>query len=155
LDDDSSAEGNDQLNNIIKQAITHCNSSTWIPDTDNLEPELARCVRAQNNIGWGQQIIRGRITKQLEKFMDNHYKANGSSDQKHTGARWAKSLIKAIWDNMEPTQCGNIWEPDHVKAGNTTTETTHQGQRLLYIQRCSEHPGQIKTVYQRLCRTAT
>jgi hypothetical protein len=100
LDDDSGAEGNDQLNNIIKQAITHCNSSTWTPDTENLEPELARCVRAQNNIGWGHQIIRGRITKQLEKFMDNHYKANGSSDQKHTGARWSKSFIKAIWENM-------------------------------------------------------
>jgi hypothetical protein len=38
--------------------------------------------------------------KTIGKIMDNHYKANGSSDQKHTGARWSKSLIKAIWDNM-------------------------------------------------------
>jgi hypothetical protein len=99
LDDDSDAKGNCQLNNIIKQAIIHCHSPTWSPDTDHLEPELAQCVMAQSKIGWGQ-ILHGRITKQMEQYMEKHFQQNGNTEQKDTGARWSKLLIKAIWENM-------------------------------------------------------
>jgi hypothetical protein len=32
--------------------------------------------------------------------MDDHYKSTGIADKKLTGARWAKLIIKALWDNL-------------------------------------------------------
>jgi hypothetical protein len=99
LDNDTKNHGNRDLNEILKLAILHCQTPSWTPPPTTDNRDLQNCIQAQTKIGW-VQIFHGRITRRFSIFMDNHYKKQGTTDKKLTGARWAKLLIKAFWDNL-------------------------------------------------------
>jgi hypothetical protein len=99
LDNDTKNHGNRDLNEILKLAILHCQTPSRTPPPTTDIRDLQSCIQAQTKIGW-VQVFHGRITRRLSIFMDNHYKKEGTTDKKLTGARWVKLLIKAFWDNL-------------------------------------------------------
>jgi hypothetical protein len=94
---DNTNHGNSELNNIIELALSEsAHKETWQPLAGETSLELRKCIIHQNKIGWNQ-LVKGRITKEMRKTMDNHYQKLNLNTRKYTGERWCKLLIKNIW----------------------------------------------------------
>jgi hypothetical protein len=94
---DNTNHGNLELNNIIKLALFEsAYKETWQPLAGETLLEIRKCIIHQNTIGWNQ-LVKGRITKEMRKVMDNHYQKLNLNTRRYTGERWCKLLIKNIW----------------------------------------------------------
>jgi hypothetical protein len=94
---DNSNHRNSELNNIIKLAILESpHNSTWSPLAQATSDTIKQCVVRQSKIGW-YHLIKGRITKEMRKTMDQHYQQMNVDTQRYTGERLCKLLIKNIW----------------------------------------------------------
>jgi hypothetical protein len=92
--------GDSELMNLIEIGIAASwGKHNWVPDMDHISRNWAPGVIEQTRIGW-QHIFHGRISKKLIMAMDSHYLDLGITGYKYTGERWARTLIRHVWDTM-------------------------------------------------------
>jgi hypothetical protein len=92
--------GDSELMHLIEIGIAESwGKHSWVPDMDHVSRNLAPGVTEQTRIGW-QHIFHGRISKKLIMARDSHYLELGISGHKYTGERWARTLIRHVWDTM-------------------------------------------------------
>jgi hypothetical protein len=97
---DTTNHGNSELNNIIEIALSETpQNMSWEPLKNAVSPELQKSIRQQTKIGWGQ-LWRGRLTKEIAVFMENHYRNLNLDSKRYTGTRWCKMLIQNIWNSV-------------------------------------------------------
>ena len=96
------------LEDWMKEADTHPSIrkhilrllETWVADQPAPPPpalaslEMKKALQLQSNLG-GWNTILGRVSQNLEKRQDIHYKATGSQK---SGRRWTVELIKKLQD---------------------------------------------------------
>jgi hypothetical protein len=140
--------GHSEFNNIIDIGLTESTARgpSWIPDMKHISMELKASIAEQNRIGW-QQVFYGRISKKLISFMDHHFHQLPVNHLKYTGERWARALIKKIWDTM--LQLWKEWN-NQINQGDKEKQAENQKQRLEQkIARCYEYSHNL-TATERL-----
>jgi hypothetical protein len=116
--------GNSELLNLIEIAIYESYSGNpWKPDMKHISPNLVEGIRDQTTIGW-QHLYSGRIAKTIITTMNEHYKTEGIHGRKYSGERWARQLIKQIWDTML-----NLWKERNTILNQRDAEATTAAQR--------------------------
>jgi hypothetical protein len=139
--------GHSELNNIIDIGLTESTvRPSWTPDMKYISMDLNKSIAEQNRIGW-QQVYYGRISKKLINFMDQHYQQLPVNHLKYTGERWARALIKKIWDTML-----QLWKErnDQIHQVDKGKQVENQKQRLeRRIARCYEYSNNL-TATERL-----
>jgi hypothetical protein len=97
---DNENHGNAELNNIIELALSECAyNKGWQPNIAAISRELLPCIQHQNKIGW-YHLYKGRVAKAMTQFMEDHYRQLAVDSKRYTGERWAKMLIRNIWDTI-------------------------------------------------------
>jgi hypothetical protein len=92
--------GDSEMINIISIGFAESISNPkWQPDSNYISPHWAEGVRDQNRIGW-RQIYYGRIAKTLIGAFEQHYRDLKANEFTHNGERWARQLIRTIWDTI-------------------------------------------------------
>jgi hypothetical protein len=92
--------GDSKLTNIIEIGIKESGGKhTWTPDMGHVSNKWISGIKEQNRIGW-QHILYVRLSKKLIMEMDSHYFGLAILGNKYTGERWARTLIRHIWDTM-------------------------------------------------------
>jgi hypothetical protein len=115
--------GNSELLNLIEIAIYESYSGNpWKPDMKHISPNLVEGIRDQTTIGW-QHLYSGRIAKTIITTMNEHYKTEGIHGRKYSGERWARQLIKQIWDTML-----NLWKERNSILNQRDAEATTAAQ---------------------------
>jgi ribonuclease HI len=95
---DNENHGNSELNNIIELALSESiHNKEWKPVMSAISEELLPCIRQQNKIGW-HHMFKGRIARDMTKYMETHYRTLPIDSKKHTGERWGKMLLRNIWN---------------------------------------------------------
>jgi hypothetical protein len=92
--------GDSELINIMEIGLLKSTgSSEWKPDGTAISQKWKRGIAEQNEIGW-KQIYYGRIAKEMITAMDNHYREVTTDELTYNGERWARKMIRAIWDTV-------------------------------------------------------
>jgi hypothetical protein len=95
---DNENHGNSELNNIIEIALSECTQNNgWTPDMSAISLDLRPCIQQQNKIGW-YHLYKGRIAKDMIRFMEEHFRKLSVDSKRYTGERWGKMLICNIWN---------------------------------------------------------
>jgi enamine deaminase RidA (YjgF/YER057c/UK114 family) len=126
---DNETHGNSELNNIIEIALSECTHNTqWTPVMSAISHELLPGIQQQNKIGW-HQLYKGRIARDIIRFMESHYRGLPIDSKRYTGERWGKMLIKNIWNTVL-----RLWENrNEIVHGKQMQETQRtEKQRLLH-----------------------
>jgi hypothetical protein len=91
-------KGDSEIINIISIGLAESISNPeWQPDANYISTHWVTGVRDQNRIGW-RQIYYGRIAKTLIGAVEQHYRGLQENEFTHSGERWARQLIRTIWD---------------------------------------------------------
>lgn len=91
-------QADSELANLLELAVTEsAANSSWTPRYEYTSKEWQPGVQSQNKIGW-QQLLSGRISRGLIAAVDDHYKNLGMNSMQFNGERWARNLIKTLWD---------------------------------------------------------
>jgi ribonuclease HI len=134
---DNSNHGNSELNNIIELAFSEStHNSKWTPLVKETSGNIRRCIIQQNKIGW-DQLLKGRMTKEMRRTMDHHYRQLKVDTRKYTGERWCKRLLQNIWQVLL-----QLWKQrnelihDSMLSNQESKETERIKTRVF---RCYEH----------------
>jgi hypothetical protein len=134
--------GNSELANLIELAISEsCTGTQWHPDMKHISTSLAAGIRDQTTIGW-QHLYTGRLSKTLISTVDDHYKMEGIHGRQYSGERWARQLIKLIWDTML-----SLWKERNAIINQRDSQemtTALREQREGRVQRCFDFSHQLK-----------
>jgi hypothetical protein len=139
--------GHSELNNIMDLGMAESiDRPSWTPYMENISKELKDAIMEQNKIGW-QQVYYGRLSNKLVRVMEQHFQKLPVNHLKYTGERWARKLIKTIWDTML-----QLWKErnDHLHQRDKAAKAETQKQRLeKRIARCYTY-SQNLTATERL-----
>jgi hypothetical protein len=92
--------GDSEIINIIEIGLSEsAGNSDWEPNRTSISPRWRRGVEAQCQIGWNQ-LYFGRVAKEMIKAMETHYREITVDELSHNGERWARKMIRAIWDTI-------------------------------------------------------
>jgi hypothetical protein len=129
--------GNSELNNLIDIGLQESNDRpSWIPDMKHISTNLLEAIGEQNKIGW-QHLYYGRMSQTIIKTMDQHFQTLPVNHLKYTGERWARQMIKTIWDTML-----QLWQARNEQLNQVDKKTQADLQRQILekrITRCFEY----------------
>jgi hypothetical protein len=133
---DTNNHGNTELNNILELAIQEGpHNEKWRPITSETSPSLQHCILQQSQIGWSH-LFRGRLTKSLVSFMDQHYRSLNVDSRRYNGQRWCKLLIINVWNTVL-----QLWNKRNelIHRTSESIQTSQSQKRLEHrIQICYE-----------------
>jgi hypothetical protein len=139
--------GNSELINIIDFGLqASITRPSWAPDMENISKEMMEAIKEQNRIGW-QHLYYGQISQKLILAMDQHFQQQPINQLKYTGERWARQLIKIIWDTML-----QLWKArnDQINQADKVTQAELQKQILeKQITRCFEYSKNLTATERR------
>jgi hypothetical protein len=139
---DTMNHGNSELNNILELALTESpHNENWTPILSAVSPNLRKCIIQQNKIGW-KQLYKGRMTKEMKVFMEQHYRNLQVDSRRYTGTRWCKTLIRNIWNTVLQLwkQRNKIIHGETTKVQNSTTKERLEKR----VHKCFEFRDNLK-----------
>jgi hypothetical protein len=140
-------QGNSELNSLIDLGLQESTDRpSWTPDMKHISTDLMEAIGEQNMIGW-QHLYCGRISQKIIKFMDQHFQQLPVNHLKYTGERWARQLIKTIWDTML-----QLWKERNEQINQVDKKTQADMQRQILekrITRCFEYSKNLTATERR------